>query len=157
MSAEGIHVGDRAPDFCLPSATGEPVRLSDFRGRSAVVLFFFPRANTPACTAEACNFRDSYETFVGAGAEVIGVSADAAETHREFTDRHHLPFRLVSDTSGSLRTLYGVPKTLGLFPGRVTYVIDRQGIVRHIFSSQLQVTRHVDEAVRVLKSLPGGE
>lgn len=157
MSADGARVGDQAPDFSLPSATGETVRLSDFRGRSAVVLFFFPKANTPACTAEACAFRDSYEAFVDAGAEVIGVSADATETHREFAGRHHLPFRLVSDASGSLRRLYGVPKTFGLLPGRVTYVIDREGIVRHIFSSQLQVARHVEEAVRVLQSLPGGE
>ncbi|MDR3633718.1 MAG: peroxiredoxin [Isosphaeraceae bacterium] len=157
MPGGSVGVGDEAPDFSVTSSDGEPVRLSAFRGHSAVVLFFFPMANTPACTAEACAFRDSYETFVDAGAEVIGVSADAVATQRQFAGRHRLPFRLISDSAGELRTLYGVPKTLGLFPGRVTYVIDPQGIVRYVFSSQLQIARHVEEAIRVLKTLPGGE
>lgn len=155
MPAEAVRVGDEAPDFSLPSASGEPVRLSEFRGRKTVVLFFFPKAETPACTAEACAFRDRYDAFVEAGAEVIGVSSDAVATQRQFADRHHFPFRLVSDASGALRARYGVPRTLGILPGRVTYVIDTHGIVRFVFSSQLQVARHVEEAIRVLKSLPG--
>jgi peroxiredoxin Q/BCP len=152
-SSIGVRVGDPAPDFILPSATGELHRLGDFRGMSEVVLFFYPRDNSPACTAEACSFRDRYEAFREVGAEVIGVSADSDESHRRFAGRHRLPFRLLSDADGSLRALYGVPRTLGLIPGRVTYLIDKQGIVRHIFSSQLQPARHVEEALRVLEEM----
>jgi thioredoxin-dependent peroxiredoxin len=148
-----LRIGDPAPDFELPSMTGEPVRLSDFRGKSEVVLFFYPKDNTPGCTVEACTFRDSYEAFREAGAEVIGISSDSADSHRRFAERFHLPFVLLSDADGALRARYGVPRTLGLFPGRVTYLIDRHGIVRHIFSSQLQPRRHVAEALEVLKRL----
>ncbi len=148
-----VGVGDPAPDFELPSSTGETVRLSDFRGQSEVVLFFYPKDNTPGCTTEACAFRDSHETFRAAGAEVIGISSDPADSHRRFADRFRLPFRLLSDADGAVRSLYGVPRTLGLFPGRVTYLIDRDGIVRHIFSSQLQPKRHVAEALDVLARL----
>jgi peroxiredoxin Q/BCP len=148
-----VRVGDPAPDVELAPAGGEPLRLSDFREKSEVVLFFYPKDETPGCTAEACAFRDNFEAFREAGAEVIGVSADSAESHARFAGRHGLPFRLVSDTDGSLRARFGVPKTLGLFPGRVTYVIDKHGIVRHIFSSQLQATKHVDEALAVIREL----
>jgi peroxiredoxin Q/BCP len=154
-TSAGVRVGDAAPDFTLPSATGVPVHLGDFRGVSEVVLFFYPKDNSPACTAEACSFRDSYEAFREAGAEVIGVSADSLASHLDFAGRHRLPYRLLSDSDGSLRALYCVPKTLGFIPGRVTYLIDKQGIVRHIFSSQLQPTRHVEEALRVLKQIRG--
>jgi peroxiredoxin Q/BCP len=150
-----VDVGDPAPDFDLPSADGERVGLGQFRGRSEVVLFFYPRDHTPACTAEACAFRDSYEAFREAGAEVIGVSGDSAESHRRFAGRHRLPFRLLSDADGALRARYGVPKTLGVLPGRVTYLIDSRGVVRHIFSSQWQPARHVEEALRVLKQIRG--
>ena len=95
---------------------------------------------------EACSFRDSHEAFREAGAEVIGISADSADSHRRFIDRFRLPFRLLADTDGAVRSRYGVPRTLGLFPGRVTYLIGRDGIVRHIFSSQIQPRRHVPEA-----------
>jgi peroxiredoxin Q/BCP len=155
-ASKGVQVGDPAPEFSLPSAEGETVSLGDFRGKSEVVLFFYPRDNSPVCTTEACSFRDSYDAFRDAGAEVIGVSADSSESHRQFAGRHRLPFHLLSDTDGSLRARYGVPKTLGLIPGRVTYLIDQQGIVRHIFSSQLQPARHVDEALRVLKEIRSG-
>ena len=150
---ETLSVGDSAPDFELSSSTGETVRLSDFRGKSEVVLFFYPKDNSPACTLEACSFRDSYEAFREAGAEVIGISSDPADSHRRFAERFRLPFVLLSDADGTLRSRYGVPRTMGLFPGRVTYLIDRDGIVRHIFSSQLQPRRHVAEALEVLKSL----
>src|SRR5258708_7512668 len=151
---DGVRVGDPAPDFSLPSATGETVRLSDFRGKSAVVLFFFPKANTLVCTAEACAFRDSFEAFRDAGAEVIGVSADSVETLRGFAGRHQLPFRLLSDADGMLRVRYGVPKTFGMIPGRVTYVIDLLGVVRHVFVSQFQTAKHVEEAIRILNGMP---
>jgi peroxiredoxin Q/BCP len=148
-----VLVGDPAPDFELPSSTGETVRLTDFRGKSEVVLFFYPKANSPACTMEACAFRDSYETFREAGAEVIGISSDAVDSHRRFADRFRLPFVLLSDADGAVRARYGVPRTLGVFPGRVSYLIDRDGIVRHIFSSQFRPMRHVAEALEVLDRL----
>jgi peroxiredoxin Q/BCP len=147
----GVAVGDRAPDFALPSAGGATVRLSDFRGKKAVVLYFYPKDDTPGCTKEACGFRDSYEEFTNAGAEVIGVSSDTAESHRGFASKHGLPFTLLSDRGGQVRKQYGVPATLGLLPGRVTFVIDRDGVVRHVFNSQLAATRHVGEALAALR------
>lgn len=148
-----IQVGDAAPDFSLPTQSGALVQLSNFLGKQAVVLYFYPKDNTAGCTAEACAFRDSYEVFKDAGAEVIGVSADSEESHQQFATQHRLPFLLLSDKSGDLRRLYGVPTTFGLVPGRVTYVIDKQGIVRHIFSSQLDVQKHVSEALQTLSAL----
>jgi peroxiredoxin Q/BCP len=153
--ASSVRVGDHAPDFTLTSAAGEPVSLEQFRGRSEVVLYFYPRDNTSVCTAEACAFRDQFEAFRDAGAVVIGVSADSVESHREFAARNRLPFHLLSDPRGTLRTRYGVPRTLGLIPGRVTYLIDKQGMVRHIFASQFQAARHVEEALRVLREIQG--
>jgi thioredoxin-dependent peroxiredoxin len=150
-----LKVGDRVPDFSLPSQTGDPVRLADFRGR-AVVLFFYPKDGTAVCTKEACSFRDSYQDFVEAGAAVIGVSSDSVESHQDFTTGHQLPFVLLSDISGFLRQTFGVPKTLGILPGRVTYVIDKEGVVRHMFSSQFAADRHVSEALAVVRQLAEG-
>lgn len=148
-----VKVGDNAPDFALPSQSGEIVKLSDFLGKTTVVLYFYPKDNTPGCTSEACSFRDSYEVFKEAGAEVIGVSSDSENSHRQFASQYHLPFSLISDQKGALRKLYGVPSSLGLLPGRVTYVIDKQGVVRHIFSSQLAVDKHAIEALNTIRSL----
>ena len=147
----GIQVGDAAPDFDLPDASGGRVRLADFKGKRGVVLYFYPKDDTPGCTKEACSFRDSYEEFRDAGAEVIGVSSDSEASHRSFAEKYRLPFVLVADAGGELRKRYGVPSTLGLLPGRVTYVIDREGTVRHVFNSQLQAAKHVDEALAVLR------
>jgi thioredoxin-dependent peroxiredoxin len=150
--ASSVKAGDLAPDFSLATADGQTLRLSDYRGKSEVVLFFYPKDDSPACTAEACSFRDSHEAFLGAGAVVIGVSSDPPAEHRAFAGKHRLPFPLLTD-DGSLRALYGVPKTLGLIPGRVTYLIDRAGVVRHVYSSQLRPARHVSEALRGLEEI----
>jgi peroxiredoxin Q/BCP len=147
-----IHEGDRAPDFTLPNQDGAEVALHDLLKTSAVVLYFYPKDDTPGCTAEACSFRDSYEVFKDAGAEVVGISSDSAADHQAFAKKHRLPFTLVSDAGGKVRKLYGVPSTLGLLPGRVTYVIDRAGIVRRVFNSQLRATKHVQEALAMLKA-----
>ena len=149
----GIKVGDQAPDFTLPSQSGEPVRLSDRLGERVVVLYFYPKDDTPGCTAEACAFRDSYEVFAEAGAEVIGVSSDSAGRHAAFAGRHHLPFTLLSDQGGRVRKSYGVPALLGLIPGRVTYVIDREGEVRHVFNSMTNIGQHVGDALEVVRRL----
>lgn len=148
-----VDVGQRAPDFDLADAHGKHVRLADFRGKRAVVLYFYPKDDTPGCTKEACSFRDSYEAFNEVGAEVIGVSSDSEASHGKFAIKYKLPFTLLADAGGAVRKQYGVPATLGLLPGRVTFVIDREGIVRHVFNSQLQATRHVDEALKILKRL----
>ncbi len=149
----GVKVGDQAPDFVLPDRTGKLVRLSEFRGRKPVVLYFYPKDDTPGCTKESCAFRDAYQDFQDAGAEVIGVSSDSTESHGRFAAKHRLPFTLLSDQGGQVRARYGVPATLGLLPGRVTFVIDQDGIVRHVFNSQLQATQHVGEALEALRRL----
>ena len=146
-----VKPGDRAPDFSLPDAAGKLVGLADFRGRKPVVLYFYPKDDTPGCTKEACSFRDQYEDFTAAGAEVVGVSSDSGESHRKFSEKYKLPFTLLSDRDGQVRKRYGVPATLGLLPGRVTFVIDKDGVVRHVFNSQLQATRHVQESLAALR------
>jgi peroxiredoxin Q/BCP len=148
-----VSVGDTAPDFTLPSQSGESVSLKDFIGKKSVVLYFYPKDDTPGCTAEACAFRDSYEVFKDAGAEVIGVSDDSPNSHQKFAAKHRLPFILLSDSGKQLRKLYGVPSTLGLLPGRVTYVIDKTGVVRHIFNSQLNFKGHIEESLKTLQEL----
>jgi thioredoxin-dependent peroxiredoxin len=148
-----VRVGDEAPDFVLPDRTGKMVRLSEFRGQKAVVLYFYPKDDTPGCTKESCAFRDGYQDFQDAGAEVIGVSSDSAESHGRFAAKHRLPFTLLADQGAQVRKRYGIPATLGLLPGRVTFVIDRGGIVRHVFNSQFQATQHVSEALEALRAL----
>lgn len=151
--ADRVKVGDEAPDFMLKSQSGEDVRLADFRGRKHVVLFFYPKDGSPGCTAEACKFRDSYESFKELGAEVIGISSQSVESHGIFALNLGLPYTLVSDEGGRVRKAYGVQATFGMIPGRATYVVDKQGIVRHMFSSQTDVERHVEESLRILRQL----
>ena len=148
-----VDVGSRAPNFALPSQSGEMVSLGDFLGEKPVILFFYPKDDTPGCTKEVCAFRDSFEELSNLDAEVIGISSDSVESHKGFAERHKLPFTLLSDEGGKVRRLYGVPNSFGLFPGRVTYVIDREGVVRHIFSSQIEVEQHVEEALKTLESI----
>lgn len=151
-----VKTGDPAPDFELPDAAGKRVRLSDFAGKRPVVLYFYPKDGTPGCTAEACAFRDSFEAFREAGAEVIGISSDSEESHKRFAEKHRLPFTLLSDRGAQVRKAYGVPPTMGLLPGRVTYVIDPKGVVRHVFDSQFNPKKHVAEALKILKELQKG-
>ena len=153
-----LHLGDKAPDFTLPSSTGETVTLSDLTktaGRT-VVVFFYPKDDTPGCIAEACGFRDLYEEFTRAGAEVVGISSDSAVSHRRFAGKHRLPMKLLTDADGNVRRAYGVRPTLGVFPGRATFVVDREGHVRHFFASQLRVVSHVQQALEVVRKLEKG-
>ena len=147
-----VQVADPAPDFTLAIQTGALVSLREFLGKTAVVLYFYPKDNTSVCTAEACAFRDSYDLFKGAGAEVLGISSDSVESHRQFATAHRLPFILMADADGLVRKRYGVPTAFGL-PGRVTYVIDKHGIVRHIFFSQFTSDKHVTQALQALMSI----
>jgi thioredoxin-dependent peroxiredoxin len=153
QTKDKVKVGSVAPDFTLPSQSGEMVNLRDFLGQKPVVLFFYPKDDTPGCTKQACGFRDDFDEFRKLDAEIIGISSDSVESHEHFAKKYNLPFTLLSDEGGKVRKLYSVPNTFGLFPGRVTYVIDEVGMVRHVFSSQVEAGRHVEEAVEVLKSI----
>jgi thioredoxin-dependent peroxiredoxin len=154
--ATSVKVGDKAPDFTLPAQNGEQVRLSDRIGEQVVVLYFYPKDETGGCTKEACAFRDSYEVFTDAGAEVVGVSSDSVDSHAAFAGHHQLPFTLLSDEGGQVRKSYGVTGTLGgVLPGRVTFVIDRTGTVRHVVSSLTNIGRHVDGTLAVVRELQG--
>jgi len=148
-----VKVGDIAPDFTLPAQNGSTVSLKDFRGQKVVVLYFYPKDDTPGCTAESCAFRDQYEVFKSAGAEVIGVSGDSSESHQKFAAKYNLPFTLLSDKGDKVRKEYGATAAFGLFPGRVTYVIDQQGVVQYVFDSMLNFQGHVTEALKTLQTL----
>jgi thioredoxin-dependent peroxiredoxin len=146
----GLTVGTPAPLFTLPDQNGKLVSLADFRGKQSVVVYFYPKDDTPGCTKESCSFRDQYTAFTDAGAEVLGISSDSAASHAAFADKYKLPFSLLSDRDGKVRADYQVPATLGFLPGRVTFVIDRQGVIQHAFNSQVNAAKHVDEALSVL-------
>jgi peroxiredoxin Q/BCP len=146
-------MSDLAPSVSFTRADGSDVSLSALLGKKTVVLYFYPKDNTPGCTAEACSFRDQYEDFKSAGAEVVGVSSDDATSHEAFKQKHALPFVLLSDPGGAGAKAFGVKKTLGVLPGRVTFVIDRQGVIRHRFESQLFARKHVAEALEVVRAL----
>lgn len=151
-SGTGLAAGAPAPDFSLEDQNGRRVSSADLRGRN-VIVYFYPKDDTPGCTREACSFRDQYTDFTDAGAEVYGISSDSPASHRAFAAKYELPFTLLSDPGGKVREAFGVPATLGLLPGRVTYVIDKQGVIRHAFNSQLSPARHVAEALQVLGRL----
>jgi thioredoxin-dependent peroxiredoxin len=142
-----------APDVTLLNEAGQSVPLRTLLGQKTVVLYFYPKDDTPGCTAEACSFRDSYEDFKKAGAEVIGVSSDDSASHEAFKSKHRLPFVLMTDPGGAAAKAFGVKKTFGLIAGRVTFVIDKAGQVRHSFDSQLRVNKHVGEALAVVQRL----
>jgi peroxiredoxin Q/BCP len=147
-----LAAGDRAPEFRLTDGAGQTFDTADARGKPLVV-FFYPKDATPGCTAEACSFRDAYEDFVAEGATVVGISSDDAASHAGFAGKHRLPFRLLSDVDGSVRTAFGVPKTWGLMPGRATFVIDSGGVIRNVFNSQFQPAAHAARALDVVRKL----
>ena len=144
--------GDQAPDFTLKDQDGVERSLSDVRGKP-LVLFFYPKDDTPGCTIEACGFRDSYNDFQALGAEVWGVSGDGASSHRRFADRHQLPYPLLVDNNNKLREAFGVARSLFVVPGRVTYVLDAEGVVRLVFNALLDATAHVEQAKAALRQL----
>jgi peroxiredoxin Q/BCP len=150
-----LSIGERAPDFTLPSS-GQPVTLSSLLAKGPVVLFFYPKDDTPGCTVEACSFRDSYDQFAEAGATVVGISSDSVESHERFATKHRLQMTLLSDAGGKVRALYGIKPKLGFIPGRQTIVIDRDGTVRYVFDSQIRMEAHSREALTVVKALSRG-
>ena len=148
-----LREGDAVPDVTFTGPDGKPVRLRDLLGDRALVVYFYPRDETPICTVESCSFRDAYQDFLDAGAEVVGVSGDSQESHARFSGKHRLPFRLLSDGEGEARKAFGVKAKFGLFPGRVTFVIDRSGVVRHAFDSQIRAGEHVRRALETVRGL----
>jgi peroxiredoxin Q/BCP len=149
-----IQIGDKCPDFQLPDAIGKMIRISEFIGKKKLVIYFYPKDDTPGCTKEACSFRDSYEDFKNFDCEVIGISSDDEQKHAAFASRHKLPFILLSDKDKVARKLFGVSGNLfGLIPGRVTYIIGLDGIVKGIYNSQTNPLGHIEKALELIKSM----
>jgi peroxiredoxin Q/BCP len=150
-----LQVGDKAPTFALPDQDGNMVDIGDIIGKKALVLYFYPKDFTSGCTMEAHEFRDMHEQFLAEGAEVIGVSSDDVPTHKQFAVEHELPFKLLADTEHKVRDLYGA-WGLAHTAGRVTYLIDKQGTIRMVFSSQIQPKKHIEEGLRMLREINKG-
>ena len=145
-----LKVGDKAPNFSCLDQNGNLINLSDLIGKK-VVIFFYPKANTPGCTAEACSFRDHYEEFLELGAEVIGISSDGVKSHQKFAKRHRLPFILLSDSKQKVQRLFKLPKILfGLYTKRITFVINKEGDVCYVHNSLLPDS-HIKKALQKLK------
>jgi len=149
-----IQLGDNCPVFQLPDASGKIIKITDFIGKKKIVIYFYPKDDTPGCTKEACSFRDSYEDFKDFNCEVIGISSDSEEKHSSFASKHKLPFILLADTDKKVRKLFGVPGNLfGLIPGRVTYIIGLDGKVKGIYNSQTNPLGHIEKALELVKFL----
>jgi thioredoxin-dependent peroxiredoxin len=149
-----IQIGDKCPQFVLPNQHGEEVNIQNYIGKRILIIYFYPKDDTPGCTKEACMFRDSYEEFVDLGCEVIGISSDSIASHKKFADTYRLSFPLLADAKGNLRKAFGVPGNLfGLIPGRVTYVIDKKGVVREIHNSLLDPAGHLNKALETVRIL----
>ncbi|KAL5572304.1 hypothetical protein UlMin_021901 [Ulmus minor] len=143
--------GQPAPPFTLKDQDGRTVSLSKFKGKF-VVVYFYPADETPGCTKQACAFRDSYEKFKKAGAEVVGISGDDPSSHKAFAKKYKLPFTLLSDEGNKVRKDWGVPSDLfGALPGRETYVLDKTGVVQLIYNNQFQPEKHIDETLKLLQ------
>jgi peroxiredoxin Q/BCP len=149
-----IKIGNSIPTFTLPDQNGNLFDVNSVLGKKNLVIYFYPKDDSPGCTKEACSFRDQFEVFTEADAVIIGISGQSVESHKEFAEKHRLGFTLLSDEGNKIRKQFGVPTNLlGMLPGRVTYIADKTGKVIYLFNSQMQATRHVDEALRILKEL----
>ncbi len=148
-------VGEKAPDFTLQDQSGKTVALHDFAGSKNVVVYFYPKDFTPGCTAETKGFSTVYDQLREMGAEVLGISSGTVGTHREFAEACGASFSLLADEGGKVRKLYDVQPSMWLIPGRTTFVVDKQGVIRHVFTSQTNASGHVAEAIKALKALSG--
>ncbi len=148
---KGIEVGDKVPIFSLLDQNGEKFSVEQFIGANAMVIYFYPKDDTPGCTKEACSFREFYKEFKNLDVKIIGISADDVDSHKKFAEKYKLPFTLLADTQNEARKLFGVKNNIfGLVPGRVTYVIDKNGTVIHIYDNMLKAENHIEEALKVL-------
>lgn len=149
-----IQLGDNCPKFSLNNQFGQSINIADLLGKKNLVIYFYPKDDTPGCTKEACSFRDRFEEFKDLGCEVIGISSDSEEKHKTFAEKHHLPFILLADTKQVVRQAFGVPGSLfGLIPGRVTYIIGKDSKVKGIFNSQLNPLGHIEHALELATTL----
>lgn len=144
--------GDRLPDIALEDQDGKILALHSFIGKP-LVIYFYPKNNTRVCTAQACGFRDNYEAFLESNAEIIGISSDSSDSHKEVANRRNLPFILLSDAKKEARKAFGLPSILGLLPGRVTFIADQEGIIKHTFRADFNANKHIEEALKVVQSL----
>ncbi len=150
----GIKIGDKCPDFSLLDQNGEMVAIKEIIGEKNIVIYFYPKDNTWGCTKQACSFRDSFQDFIDLGCEVIGISTDSVDSHKMFSTKYNLNFKILSDVDDEVREKFGVPKSLfGIIKGRVTYIIDKKGNVAWIFNSQLNAEGHISKSIEVLKEL----
>jgi len=147
-----IKIGSSIPAFTLPDQNGNLFDINSVIGKKNLVIYFYPKDDSPGCTAQACSFRDQFEVFTEADAVIIGISSQSVESHKEFAEKYRLSFTLLSDEGDKIRKQFGVPANfLGMLPGRVTYIANKTGKVIFIFNSQMQATKHVEEALRILK------
>ncbi len=156
--ANPLKEGDKIPFFSLRDQNGDLMDIKELIGRKNLVIYFYPKDGSPGCTRQACNFRDQSSAFDEADAKVIGISGQSVESHKRFAEAHNLTFPLLSDEDNKVRKMFGVPSDLfGILPGRVTYVVNKEGRIIYIYSSQTQVERHVDEALKVALVLKKSE
>ena len=148
-----LKIGDSIPSFKAKDTNGDDFDSQNLVGHKPLVIYFYPKDNTPGCTTQACSFRDQYEDFKDLGAEVIGISSDSVESHQKFSKQYKLPFILLSDPDKKIRKLFGVPSGMfGLLPGRVTYVTDKTGQIIMIFDSMM-ASKHIPKALEAVKKL----
>ena len=148
-----LKVGDAIPAFTAITANGTDFNSTSYIGKTPLVIYFYPKDDTPGCTVQACTFRDQYQDFKDLGAEVIGVSSDSIDSHKKFVAKYNLPFILLSDSDKKIRQLFGVPNDLwGLIPGRATYVIDKNGIIQFVFDNT-SAKIHIKKALEILKRM----
>ena len=148
-----VRVGDKAPDFTLLGPGGQTISLHGYAGSKNVVIYFYPKDFTAGCTTETKAFGESYDDILKMGAEIIGISSDSAESHGSFARECGTKFPLLADEGGKVREAYGAKSSFGMIPGRVTFVVDKNGVVRHVFSSQLRPRQHISEAIEALKAI----
>jgi peroxiredoxin Q/BCP len=153
MHVSVLSIGSTAPDFEGTDQTGRRVTLDDLVKDSAIVLYFYPKDFTPVCTAQACLFRDSHEELARQGARVVGVSMDDGATHARFAEKHRVAYPLLSDPDKTIQKAYEARQLLGIFPKRVTYVIDRKKKIQAAYHHELSAQKHLDAVRAVLKSL----
>lgn len=151
---EELSIGSRVPKFELKDQNDHLFQLDSVLGKKNLVIYFYPKDDSPGCTKEACAFRDQFAVFEEADALIIGISAQSVESHLKFAKKHRLNYTLLSDTGNKIRKLFGVPNNFfGLIPGRVTYLIDKEGKVIYLFNSQIKAEKHVEEALRILQEI----
>ncbi len=149
-----IGIGDPIPEIVLLDQNAKRINVSDDIDRQVMVIYFYPKDDTPGCTKEACKFRDEFEVFSNLNTKVIGISGDDVASHKAFADKYHLPFTLLSDTDNKVRKAFGVPSFgAGLIPGRVTYIVDKKGMVVYVFNSMKEPEKHIEKALEIIKNL----